>query len=550
MSEMWKNWEGQVVDHKYQLRQFLGSTDHSVVFLAEFHGPEVRQCAVKFISAEFAGKEEQLAAWSSASQLSHPHLLQIYGAGASKMEDVEVLYVAMEYAEENLSQVLPHRALMAEETSEILNAVVDVLVYLHEKNLVHGHVKPSNVLALGDRLKLSSDTIDTAGEVRTMRRERSAYDAPEVPEEPFTQAADVWSLGVTLVEAFTQQQAVLPFNENADPIIPPTVHEPFLEIARNALRRKPRLRWTSARIAEALNPAVAAAKSVAVAAGAGISTPQASATPALAPSPVPPAPPSPVITHAVDVPPSQEPAIPLAKMAAAQPESAALPTETLPKLATPARQTVTLPNYVIPLFAGALLVIALAVLPFALRHRGNSEASSVKAPPATSNSAVSTSRTNSTPAPQPSSGNLSSSTEATPSVPTQPTAVAPSKPSSVSTSTPLPESGPARNATAATDRGDVLDQVKPQAAAKAMATISGTVRVGVKVHVDAAGNVAEAVLQSAGPSRYFADASLKAARQWVFTPPEVGGHSVASDWLIQFHYTRGGVEMSSQQLAP
>src|SRR5208282_293333 len=39
MSDVWKRWEGQVVDHKYQLQQFLGSTDHSVVFLAEFHDP-------------------------------------------------------------------------------------------------------------------------------------------------------------------------------------------------------------------------------------------------------------------------------------------------------------------------------------------------------------------------------------------------------------------------------------------------------------------------------------------------------------------------------
>jgi TonB family protein len=550
MSEMWKNWEGQVIDHKYQLRRYLGSTDHSVVFLGEFHGPEVRQCAVKFISADFPGQEQQLAAWSTASQLSHPNLLQIYGAGACKMEDVEVLYVAMEYAEENLAQVLPHRALMVEETNEMLNAVIDVLVYLHENNLVHGHVKPSNVLALGDRLKLSSDTVDTADEVRTMRRERSAYDAPEVPEEPVTPAADVWSLGVTLVEAFTQQQAILPFNENADPIIPPTVREPFLEITRNALRRKPRLRWTSARIAEALNPGATAAKAVAVAAGASVSTQQASAAPALAPAAAPVAPPLPAVTNAVDVPLSKEPAIPLTKMAAAQPESAALPTETLPKLERPPRQTVVLPNYVIPVFAGALLVIALAVLPFALRHRGNSEASSVKTPPATSDSAASAARTSSKPAPQPSSRNLAPSTPSTSPAPTQPAAVAPSTSSSATRSTAPPTSPPARSAAGASEKGDVLDQVKPVTSAKATQTISGTVRVGIKVHVDAAGTVSEAALQSAGPSRYFADASLKAARQWVFTPPEANGLSVPSEWLIQFHYTRGGVEMSSQQVAP
>jgi eukaryotic-like serine/threonine-protein kinase len=542
MSEMWKKWEGQVVDDKYQLRQFLGSTDHSVVFLAESHEPDARQCAVKFVAADFPGKEQQLTAWSSASQLSHPNLLQIYGAGTCKVEDMEVLYVAMEYAEENLSQVLPHRALMAEETSEMLNAVVDVLVYLHGKNFVHGHVKPSNVLAMGERLKLSSDTIAAAGEVREMRRERSAYDAPELPDAPSTPAADVWSLGVTLVEAFTQQQAVLPFNEEADPIIPSTVREPFLEIVRNTLRRKPRLRWTSARIAEQLNPAARAAKAVAVGAGAAVSAPVASAASAAAPPIVPS---SPKVAVAVDVPLSKEPAVPLAKM----PTAPARPREEFSKPGIPPRETVVLPNYVIPLFAGALLVIALILLPFALRHRGKSEASSVGTPPASSASAVPNSKANSNATAVQPSGNAPPA-KAPSKAPVQPSAIAPSAPAKPVTSTKPPVDRPANAPRTSAENGDVLGQVKPEVPAKASATISGTVRVGVKVHVDAAGSVTDAALQNAGPSRYFADLSLKAARQWVFTPPEADGRSVPSDWFIQFHYTRGGVEMSSKQLAP
>ena len=58
------------------------------------------------------------------------------------------------------------------------------------------------------------------------------------------------------------------------------------------------------------------------------------------------------------------------------------------------------------------------------------------------------------------------------------------------------------------------------------------------MHVDAAGNVSDATLENGGPSRYFSDLSLKAARQWVFTPPEVNGRTVPSDWVIQFHFTK------------
>jgi TonB family protein len=96
----------------------------------------------------------------------------------------------------------------------------------------------------------------------------------------------------------------------------------------------------------------------------------------------------------------------------------------------------------------------------------------------------------------------------------------------------------------------VLEQVLPDASAKALATIHGVVRVSVRVQVDPTGNVSEAALDSAGPSRYFADLALQAARRWQFTSPEVGGHSVPSEWLIRFHFTPSGPKAIPTQTAP
>ncbi|HTQ97369.1 MAG TPA: TonB family protein, partial [Candidatus Acidoferrum sp.] len=557
--DVWKKWEGQVVDHKFQLQRYLGSTDHSVVFLAEFHDPEPKQAAVKFISAEFGNKDEQIASWKEAAKLTHPNLIRIYGAGTCKIEDRDVLYVAMEYAEENLSQVLPSRPLSAEEASESLNAMVDVLVYLHGKNLVHGHVKPSNILANAELLKLSSDTIFPAGEVREMRRERTAYDAPELPVSPYTPAADVWSLGATLVEALTQQHALLPFNEHADPIIPDAVREPYLEIVRQTLRREPRLRWTSSRIAERLNPTAVAARSVA--AGVGTSARVAVASAPTAGTATTVAPPAPPVMAPLQMPDSNEPVAPPIRTA---PAVRVRPTP--PRV--PARQeevrreAFVLPNYVIPLFAGLLGLVLLVTLPFLLRHKtvpqtGQPAATSATnvaqpSPSVTPDANSNISKPQPIPAPE---------TQLPPSkVAAESPAVIPSR-SSVPAPTPAPaavrskETPPAttpvsKTSGVSTGKGAVLDQTKPEAAAKALATIHGTVRVGVKVHVDAAGNVSNASLDNAGPSRYFSDLSLKAARQWVFTPPESDGKSVPSDWKLQFHYTQSGVQMSSEQVAP
>jgi TonB family protein len=95
-----------------------------------------------------------------------------------------------------------------------------------------------------------------------------------------------------------------------------------------------------------------------------------------------------------------------------------------------------------------------------------------------------------------------------------------------------------------------LERVLPQAPDKALNTIHGVVRVSVRVHVDAAGNVSQAELEAPGPSRYFADLALKAAEKWVFGSPVLDGKSVPSEWLIRFEYTQSGVVALPQQTAP
>ncbi|MGC1620902.1 MAG: TonB family protein [Candidatus Acidiferrum sp.] len=85
---------------------------------------------------------------------------------------------------------------------------------------------------------------------------------------------------------------------------------------------------------------------------------------------------------------------------------------------------------------------------------------------------------------------------------------------------------------------------------KALATIHGRVRVGVKLHVDAAGAVSGAELDSPGPSKFFADLALQAAKKWVFTPPEVNGNSVASEWRLRFVFTQSGAKVSPTQTVP
>jgi TonB family protein len=85
----------------------------------------------------------------------------------------------------------------------------------------------------------------------------------------------------------------------------------------------------------------------------------------------------------------------------------------------------------------------------------------------------------------------------------------------------------------------------PQISPSARRTIQGKIKVRVKVDVDAAGNVAEAKLESAGPSKYFSREALEAARAWKFSPAPAGEHSGDREWKLQFIFSRAKTEASA-----
>ena len=258
MSETGKQWEGQLVNDEFPLLQYLGGSGDSFVFLTE----RARQkAAIKLVFADAVDEEIQLSRWRRAAALSHPHLIRLFENGRCQLAGKQFLYVVTEYAEENLSQILPSRPLTSAEAREMLGPLLSALEYLHNRGLVHGYVKPANIMAIDDQLKLSSDGIRAAGESMGNLSRRSAYDAPESDHAAPSAAADVWSLGMTLVEVLTQ---TLPVQKaQADPAVPDKLPAMFFEIVRHCLVRNPASRYTVAQIMTRLRPGAADQKALA-----------------------------------------------------------------------------------------------------------------------------------------------------------------------------------------------------------------------------------------------------------------------------------------------
>jgi TonB family protein len=527
MSDIWKLCEGQVVENRYRLRQYLGGTDDSAVFLTRLPEPNPGKAVIKFIPAG-PNADFQLSLWHRAMLLVHPNLLNIHDIGRCRLENRDRLFVVMEYAEEDLSQIIPQRALTPSEARDMLGPVLDALGYLHANGLVHSRIKPSNILATADQLKLSSDPLFPMGEARKVARKFEVHDAPETTSSALAASADVWSLGITLVETLTQQVPTLASGSQADPGVPDSMTQPFLDIARHALRRDPRRRWTIGEIAARLNPMAAAASAAQSVSPLAVPLSAVPAVPAAKlPSPVynPPPPPRP------------------------QPQLSGTP------VASPSKQPLVLPNYVVPVAAGLFVILAFFALPKILSRRPGTSSSASTSAPASAEQAKSADTPPVRELPPASKPPANSSRPSAAKASIEKRASAP--PLSARVATPTPASvrtapSPSASAPAASpsSRGEVLDQILPQASGKALATIHGVVRVSVRVHVDPTGNVAGAELDSPGPSPYFADLALKAARKWQFNSPELGGHSVPSEWLIRFHFTPSGPKAIPAQVGP
>jgi TonB family protein len=467
MSRDWKQWEGQTVNGTFPLRQYLGGSERTAVFLTERRGREPQRAVIKLIPSDPATAGGQLSRWEATAKLSHPHLLRLFETGSCQLDKSVFLYVVMEYAEDNLALILPHRALTPEEVRDLLEPALDALAFVHGKSLIHGRLKPSNVMAAQDQLKLSSDSLFRSGDPAGNMAGASKYDAPEVASGNILPASDSWSLGMTVMEALTQR---LPVVEGITEPLPETVPAPFMGIAHCCLRRDPQRRCTIADIASRLR---------------------------VSPS-------------------------------------------STPKPATVTVRASASWRYGI-LIAVVLLVAATLVVGFKLLSSHSS------APPASS--------VTSQPAPAAAAAEPSASPRVEPA-----TVATESKPSAIkhrdehpiskaSVSSPAPPPAAASPSSGgASDHGRVLQQVEPIVSHSARNTISGTIRIRVKVDVDAAGNVENATFVTEGPSKYFARQAMEAAQQWKFAPSAATGQPTA--WILKFGFKRSGTEIDSEPSKP
>ena len=241
-SDGWTQWEGQMVNGTFPLRRCLGMSDHSGVFLTEFAARDIPNAALKLVPLIPTLAESQLSHWSAAAAVTHPNLIRLFETGRCQLGSQHYLYVVMDYAEQNLAHLLQHRPLSETEVREMLPMTLDALTFLHAQGLVQGQLKPSNVLVVGNQLKLASDTIRPADEATASIGTLSLYNPPEARDGSCSTSGDIWALGVTLCQALTTRLPSRSGDRSDDLVLPPDLPVSFVSVIRRCLIRNPAIR--------------------------------------------------------------------------------------------------------------------------------------------------------------------------------------------------------------------------------------------------------------------------------------------------------------------
>jgi TonB family protein len=489
MTEMGTQWEGQVVNGIYPLRRFLNASDHSSVFLTESTTEGFLNAAIKLVPANPALIAVQLWHWKTAATFSHPHLIRLLDSGQCEIEGRPLLFVVMEYAEESLSQILPYRALEPAEAQELLVPTLDALAFLHRENWVQGQLKPSNFLVVNDQLKLASDTIRPVAVAREKGAHLSVYDPPETERGEVTAAADIWALGVTLVEALTQYLPTWPNGRSEPPSLPPNLPPAFADTVQRCLSPNPADRPTIADLQARTKP-----------------TPSA--------QPASPAPP-----------PRVEPAAPVPQP---EPVIRATPHTYSFSLEPPKRGLST------PAIAAAVVVVLLAAwggTKLFYRHSKSPQPAEVVTQSASQQSAAPAIASPDQPAAAPAAASPSASAPRPLGSRQQAAASEPSVPRRAA------GSAEQRRYPSADPLSAVIHEEIPKVPQSARATIRGRVKVAVRVTVDRSGTVVRDTFENAGPSKYFNHLASQAARKWKFVSADNEG---SREWLLRFEFGRDG----------
>ncbi|MFG6204233.1 serine/threonine-protein kinase [Pseudomonas retamae] len=258
-----------VLAGRYHLERLLGAGGMGAVYRArdllhEQFGDPDPYIALKILSEEFAESPDASALLYSefalTRRLRHDNVVRAHTFEVDT--DCQRAFITMEYMRGlTLDKLLCERPLGLpwKELRDIVLPLLDTLAYAHRRGVLHGDLKPSNVMLSEDGLRLFDFGLGQAEQgtlsgLPHLSRERfnawtPGYAAPELLEgQPLSASADVYGVACVIYELASGKH---PFRR-----LPSTqARDEHLERELHAPKNLPQQGWQALRTALSFNPA-------------------------------------------------------------------------------------------------------------------------------------------------------------------------------------------------------------------------------------------------------------------------------------------------------
>jgi serine/threonine protein kinase len=256
---------------KYEVLERLGEGNYGIVFLAR-HQEVKREVAIKVLSgAKAAFSELQQEMWVQG-RLSHPNIVSVIDFTAADEKGQLIL----EYVENSLQKILAECASRRKPVTvqfalQVIKGCMEGLAYAHDNGIVHGDIKPGNILIdNNDNPKLSDFGLARLMGTGAKYKEGSArWAAPEVLKRwrkdkvwACDYQSDLFSLGVVAYlllsgrHPFLDPSGALSIEEVIlnDDIVPSfpyregeTIPYKYVAMTMKLIQREKKQRYSSAR---------------------------------------------------------------------------------------------------------------------------------------------------------------------------------------------------------------------------------------------------------------------------------------------------------------
>jgi serine/threonine-protein kinase len=285
---------GHALEDRYELHALIGEGTFGRVYRGRDRRL-ARSVAVKVIKPWWSEDPEWAESFEREAQLtarvSDPRIVQIFDVGWAE----EGLYYVAELVDgESLAARLRRGSLEPSAARKLAEQLSRALASAHAQRVVHGDVKPANVLiATSGQVKITDFGLarllgGSSGEAAATVAGTPSYMAPEQARgRGTTPASDVYSAGVVLYEMLAGQppfaggspvEVALRHLQEPPPPLPPSTPRALAAVVERALAKEPEARY---RDGGEMAQALARARSSAVRAAAGgtaRATPAARAT--------------------------------------------------------------------------------------------------------------------------------------------------------------------------------------------------------------------------------------------------------------------------------